>query len=99
MKRELGSGRGIIRLQAAVVPAIHGKWEVKDVPTPRPATNQVLIKIHASGLFYTDIHITEGLLPSVSFPRTIGHEPVGEIVEVGDGVSKRIMSAFNNCSL
>ena len=73
-------------MQAAVVPAIHGKWEVKDVPTPHPATNQVLIKIHASGLCYTDIHITEGLLPSAAFPRTIGHEPVGEIVEVGDGV-------------
>ena len=100
MKRELGSGRGIIRLQAAVLPAVHGKWEVKfQVPTPRPATNQVLIKIHASGLCYTDIHITASLLPSASFPRTIGHEPVGEIVEVGDGVSKRIMSAFNNCSL
>jgi alcohol dehydrogenase len=76
-------------LQAAVVPAIHGKWEVRDVPTPHPATNQVLIKIHASGLCYTDVHITEGLLPSASFPRTIGHEPVGEIVEVGDGVIKR----------
>jgi Zn-dependent alcohol dehydrogenase len=76
-------------LQAAVVPAIHGKWEVRDVPTPHPATNQVLIKIHASGLCYTDVHITEGLLPSASFPRTVGHEPVGEIVEVGDGVTKR----------
>lgn len=38
---------------------------------------------------YTDVHITEGLLPSASFPRIIGHEPVGEIVEVGDGVTKR----------
>jgi alcohol dehydrogenase len=76
-------------LQAAVVPAIHGKWEVKDVPTPHPSANQVLIKIHASGLCYTDVHITEGLLPTAAFPRTIGHEPVGEIVEVGDGVTKR----------
>ncbi len=62
-------------MQAAVVPAVHGKCEVKDVPTPHPATNQVLIKIHASGLCYT--------------PRTIGQEPVGEIVEPGDGVTKR----------
>src|SRR5215469_8192273 len=57
-------------MQAAVVPAIHGKWEVKEVPTPHPATNQVLIKIHASGLCYTDVHITEGLLPTAAFPRT-----------------------------
>jgi alcohol dehydrogenase len=76
-------------LQAAVVPAIHGKWEVRDVPTPYPSANHVLIKIHASGLCYTDVHITEGSLPTAAFPRTIGHEPVGEIVEVGDGVTKR----------
>ena len=67
-------------MQAAVVPAIHGKWEVKDIPTPHPAAaNQVLIKIH--------VYITKGLVPT--FPRTIGHEPVGEIVEVGDGITKR----------
>ncbi len=74
---------------AAVVPAIHGRWQVQDVPTPKPASNQVLIKIHASGLCYSDVHITEGILPSSSFPRTIGHEPVGEIVELGDGVTSR----------
>jgi hypothetical protein len=77
-----------IILQAAVVPAIHGKWEVIDVPTPHPSANQVLIKIHASGLCYTDVQITEGSLTTAAFPRTIGHEPVGEI-EVGDGVTKR----------
>jgi D-arabinose 1-dehydrogenase-like Zn-dependent alcohol dehydrogenase len=81
--------RSSIIMQAAVVPAIHGKWEVKDVPTPHPATNQVLIKIHASGLCYTDVHITEGHLPTSAFPRTIGHEPAGEIVEVGSGVTSR----------
>ena len=76
-------------MKAAVVPKIGGKWEVKEVPTPHPATNQVLIKIHASGLCYTDVHITEGHLPTGAFPRTIGHEPAGEIVEVGEGVTSR----------
>ena len=76
-------------MKAAVVPKIGGKWEVKEVPTPHPATNQVLIKIHASGLCYTDVHITEGHMPIGAFPRTIGHEPAGEIVEVGEGVTSR----------
>jgi len=75
-------------MRAAVVPAVHARWEVKEVPTPRPGANEVLIKIHASGLCYTDVHITEGKLPT-KFPRTIGHEPVGEIVEIGAGVSTR----------
>ena len=76
-------------MKAAVVRKIGGKWEVKEVPTPHPATNQVLIKMHASGLCYTDVHITEGHVPTGAFPRTIGHEPAGEIVEVGEGVTSR----------
>jgi len=75
-------------MRAAVVPAVHGKWELRDVPTPKPAENQVLIRIRASGLCYTDVHITEGELPA-EFPRTLGHEPVGEIVAVGTGVRTR----------
>jgi alcohol dehydrogenase len=75
-------------MKAAVVPAVHGKWEVKEIPTPKPLADQVLIKIHASGLCYTDVHITEGMLPT-EFPRTLGHEPVGEIVEVGQAVRTR----------
>jgi len=39
-------------MRAAVVPKIGGKWEVREVPTPEPSANQVLIKIHASGLCY-----------------------------------------------
>ena len=76
-------------MKAAVVPKIGGKWEVKVVPTPHPATNQVLIKMHASGLCYTDVHMTEGHVLTGAFPRTIGHEPAGEIVEVGEGVTSR----------
>lgn len=80
-------------MRAAVVPRIGGKWEVREVPTPEPSTNQVLIKIHASGLCYTDVHITEGRLPiPIEFPRTLGHEPVGEIVAVGDFAQGRRQS-------
>src|SRR5262249_40212290 len=49
---------------------------------------QVLIRVQASGLCYTDIHITEGAIPT-QFPCVLGHEPVGEIVEVGMGVRTR----------
>jgi alcohol dehydrogenase len=73
---------------AAVVPSVNGRWEVKEVPTPQPGTNQVLIKINASGICYTDVHITKGAL-GVKFPHTIGHEPAGEIVALGEGVTTR----------
>ena len=73
---------------AAVVPSVNGKWEVKEVSTPQPRANQVLIKIHASGICYTDVHATKGAL-GVKFPYTIGHEPAGEIVALGEDVTTR----------
>src|ERR687891_2778691 len=70
-----------------VIPAVNATWEVKEVPTPQAGTNQVLIKIHASGICYTDVHITKGGL-GVKFPYTIGHEPAGEIVAIALGELK-----------
>jgi alcohol dehydrogenase len=69
---------------SSVIPSVNAKWEVKEVPTPQAGTNQVLIKIHASGVCYTDVHITKGEI-GVQFPHTIGHEPAGEIVALGEG--------------
>jgi D-arabinose 1-dehydrogenase-like Zn-dependent alcohol dehydrogenase len=75
-------------MKAAIVPFVNGRWTVQEVPTPEPGENQVLVKIRASGLCYTDVHQTRGELPG-PFPRTLGHEPVGEIVALGPGVRTR----------
>jgi alcohol dehydrogenase len=77
-------------MRAAVIPQIRARWEIRDIPVPKPAANQVLIKIHASGLCYSDVHLTNGDLPfSLPFPLTAGHEPAGEIVELGEDVTSR----------
>jgi len=75
-------------MQAAVVPVVSGSWEVKDVPKPEPGSNQVLVKMHASGICYTDVHETLGHIPG-QFPRILGHEPVGEIVAASPDVVTR----------
>jgi alcohol dehydrogenase len=75
-------------MKGAVVPAAGSKWEIQDVPVPDVGPGQVLIRIHASGLCFTDVHQTQGELPGV-FPRILGHEPVGEIVAIGAGVATR----------
>jgi len=41
-------------MRAGVVPAVNSKLEVKEVPTPEPGANQISIKIHASGICYTE---------------------------------------------
>jgi len=75
-------------MQAAVVPAVNSPWEIRDIPQPEAGPNQVLVKMHASGICYADVHETLGHLPG-SFPRVLGHEPVGEIVAIGPGVKSR----------
>jgi alcohol dehydrogenase len=58
-------------MKAAVVQSVNAKWEVKDVPTQEPSAKQVLIKVHASGVCYTDAFITEGKHPAaITFPRS-----------------------------
>jgi alcohol dehydrogenase len=47
-------------MKAAVIPQDQAKWEIRDIPVPKPAANQVLIKIQSSGLCYSDVHFTKG---------------------------------------
>ena len=75
-------------MKAAVVPAVSSSWQIQDVPQPQPGPGQVLVKMHASGICYTDVHQTIGHLPG-EFPRILGHEPVGEIVAVAPDVTTR----------
>jgi dehydrogenase len=75
-------------MKAAVVPAKASLWQIEDVPKPQAGPGQVLVKMHASGICYTDVHLTLGNFPG-TFPRILGHEPVGEIVAVASDVTSR----------
>ncbi|MGH9898103.1 MAG: alcohol dehydrogenase catalytic domain-containing protein [Pyrinomonadaceae bacterium] len=50
-------------------------------------SDQVLIRIRASGLCFTDIHLSQGKVIPLTFPAVLGHEPVGEVVELGSAVT------------
>jgi NADPH:quinone reductase-like Zn-dependent oxidoreductase len=65
--------------------------EYVEVERPTPAAGQVLVRIHAAGVNYYDIKIREGWLRGffpISFPHTLGNDFAGEVVEVGEGVTK-----------
>lgn len=77
-------------MKAAVCEKPKATWQVKEIETPKVGPNDVLIKIHASGLCYTDIHLTEGAFGNmVHFPCVFGHEPVGEVMAIGKAVKSR----------
>src|ERR1700691_3328504 len=66
-----------------------GLW-LEDIEAPRPGMNDVLIRVLRAGICGTDVHIykwDDWAQPTIPVPMAIGHEFVGEIVEVGSNVS------------
>ena len=64
-----------------------GRFELRDVPTPSPDDDEVLVRIRACGLNHLDLWAEEGALPvPVDLPRTLGGEIAGEIISVGSSV-------------
>ncbi|RGD57264.1 alcohol dehydrogenase [Kitasatospora xanthocidica] len=75
---------------AAVVPEAKARWELREIPTPRPGPGQVLIRVHACGVCHNDLLVSQGVFPFPAFdPVVVGHEAAGEVVEVGAGVTGR----------
>jgi 2-desacetyl-2-hydroxyethyl bacteriochlorophyllide A dehydrogenase len=73
-------------MRAAVITEFKGPWQIRDVPDVRPAPGQVAIRVHASGMCGTDLHVHNGVFP-LKPPFVAGHEATGEIVELGAGVT------------
>jgi threonine 3-dehydrogenase len=66
-----------------------GLW-IEDVPEPEIGINDVKIRVLAAGICGTDLHIyswDEWSQKTIPVPLVIGHEFVGEIVEIGSNVT------------
>ena len=66
-----------------------GLW-LEDIAPPRPGINDVLIRVLRAGICGTDVHIykwDDWAQRTIPVPMAIGHEFVGEIVEVGSNVN------------
>ena len=60
--------------------------ELVELPTPRPGTGQVLVKVEAAGVNFIDTYLREGRYPA-ELPFTPGQEAAGTIAALGEGVS------------
>ncbi|PLX86092.1 MAG: zinc-binding alcohol dehydrogenase [Desulfuromonas sp.] len=73
-------------MKAAVV---HGKGDIRveEYPTPTAGPGEMIVKVKASGICATDIKTLLGQGLPKDLPTILGHEAVGEVFELGAGVS------------
>ena len=62
--------------------------EPAEIPVPEPGDREILIRVRACGLCHTDLHTVEGELALPKMPLVPGHQIVGVVQEVGEGVSR-----------
>lgn len=81
-----------------------GEMEWRNVPLPELRDPEdVIVRVDAVTICGTDLHILKGDVPEVEPGRILGHEAVGTIVEVGDGVrthavgSRVLISCISGC--
>jgi threonine 3-dehydrogenase len=86
----LDSNKDNFRMKALVkAKSEPGLW-LQDVPEPATGINDVLIKVRKTGICGTDLHIYNWdawAQKTIPVPMVVGHEFVGEIVEVGSNAS------------
>ncbi|HZT42771.1 MAG TPA: zinc-binding alcohol dehydrogenase family protein [Chthonomonadaceae bacterium] len=60
-----------------------GCFAVRTVPMPERNAEEALVRVRRIGVCGTDLHAFRGRQPFFSYPRVLGHELSGEIVEIG----------------
>jgi len=67
-----------------------GKLTIKDVPKPSPGFEEALVRITATGVCHSDVHLVKGDWPRLvpPYPIPMGHEGVGIVEELGPEAGK-----------
>jgi threonine dehydrogenase-like Zn-dependent dehydrogenase len=81
----------------------HGKGDIRCDNVPDPTiqdAGDVVVKVTACAICGSDLHLYDGYMPSMESGDILGDETMGEVVEVGSGVSKlkvgdRVVVPFN----
>src|SRR6478752_2305743 len=78
---------GGVAVRAVVYDAIGQEPEVREVPEPECPAGAVVVAVRATGVCRSDWHAWRGHDP-VTLPHVPGHEFAGEVVRIGEGVSR-----------
>jgi propanol-preferring alcohol dehydrogenase len=74
-----------MRAMVLTAPGLQLQFQERDDPVPGPGA--VRIRVSACGVCRTDLHVVDGDLPVPTFPVIPGHEVVGRVEALGDGVT------------
>ena len=80
-------------MQAMVLRRAGQPLEAVELPVPTPQAGQLLIRVRACGVCRTDLHVVDGELAEAKLPLIPGHEIVGTVAALGEGVTRFAVGA------
>jgi propanol-preferring alcohol dehydrogenase len=75
-------------MRAMVLDAAREPLRAAELPIPEPGAGQVRLRVHACGVCRTDLHVVDGELAEPRLPLVPGHQIVGRVDKVGEGVER-----------
>src|SRR5690348_11339897 len=81
------------RMHAMVLDRPRAPLVMREREMPAPGPGEVLVEIAACGVCRTDLHVVDGELPDPALPLVPGHEIVGRVAALGQGVTSLAVGA------
>jgi len=72
----------------SVAPVETNPLKTTEIPCPKPAAAELLVRVEVCGVCRTDLHVVEGELPPHKSPIIPGHQVVGTVAELGLGAGR-----------
>ncbi len=76
----------VFLMYAMVLQAPDAPLVLEERSDPLPGPGEVRVKVSACGVCRTDLHVVDGELPDIRYPIVPGHEVVGRVDALGQGV-------------
>lgn len=76
------------KMRAMLLDAPGRPLRLAHIPVPSPGPGEVVVRVEACGVCRTDLHVVDGELPEPKLPLVPGHEIVGRIAALGEGVAQ-----------
>jgi propanol-preferring alcohol dehydrogenase len=84
---EAGKLERVFTVRAMMLEALRAPLVLRERPLPTPGPGEILISVAACGVCRTDLHVVDGELSDPKLPLVPGHEIVGRVAALGEGVS------------